>query len=97
MQVLEWRDQVPKFDEEMLEYVRLAKVERETLAASLTSKNSNLLSSLPAKQESDLIRSEKISGLVSMLLSKIQEGEESVSDDVKLITLKLLGPKIEMS
>ena len=81
----------------MLEYVRLAKVERETLAASLNSKISNDPSSLPTLQTSASIRSEKISGLVGMLLNKLQEGQDCVSDDAKLIILKLLGPKVEMS
>ena len=80
----------------MFEYVRYAKDERETIAISLNSNNSNLAN--PELQDCGIAqsRSEKNSGLISMIFSKIQEDKETISDDVKLLTLKLLGSSIEL-
>ena len=41
------------------------------------------------------LRSENISGVLGLLLSKIIEDKETISEDAKLLTFKVLAPTIE--
>lgn len=90
-----WKERAAQIQTELEEYVRLTKVERESSQSAILAHNSNPLLPFTQMDENPDLRSENISGVLGLLLSKIIEDKETISEDAKLLTFKVLAPTIE--